>query len=406
MLRTRWLTILRSARYSTKSEDLFIPSILFDKRKAEPPFSSPQDPASASPPPKNSAASSSPYDVFEDLLKNTGNPQTQSHETQESQKITFDTSMDASPFKKSLLEDEDDVKHDDVKQERELFDKVFHKVFEKYNQADKFEFNKQTSLGMRSTLQDTMKNPKSKLDRQVTLAMRVTNRLKQDTIDAMFSEFSKAIKPTLDILSEMSTRQELSAFLSRILKRFQQKDYNKKEFALSMKKNETVANFSKRYVSLSEEAKKISELDGSNPMICAYTVPLVFNKVLQELLFRFHDAEFALTLFNLVKKDLSLYMVCCNQDTYNEMLRMIWVYYGKSSLAEVEMTFLEMKNNGFPGNVDTYRILREIILQYHMAKLGKGTGFSFWLKEDEKRVRNLEKSLSKLVGELRQLDYE
>lgn len=143
------------------------------------------------------------------------------------------------------------------------------------------------------------------------------------------------------------------------------------------------------------------------PIINAFTLPILFNKLIKTIACKYQDPQLAVSLFNLLKKDLNLYTICCNQQTYNEILRINWIFNGKSNLYGIEMILLEMTNNGFLGDLVTFNLLEKIIVDYHNMKMGidlhnQGKKVrSIWNLEDDKRVQTLERRLHEMGGRLR-----
>lgn len=248
-----------------------------------------------------------------------------------------------------------------------------------------------------------MSNKSIELDRHISRAMRPSqgNKLTQDTIDRIFLHFDDALKPTYTALLTFDLRDSYLDFLKGVIQRFKGSRSRQREFFLTMKKGEALHDFTDRFTKLSQEVKLKNEELPLEPVLNAYTLPLLFNYILKTLITKFYDGQLALTLFNSLKRDLDVYTMVCNQDTYNEVLKLFWAYYGKLSLQEIEMTFLEMKNNGFVGNLNTFRVLKEIIVRYHLIKLGFSDLSLFWLREDDKRVKNLERNLHKLASQLK-----
>lgn len=424
--------VKHSIRYNStkKDNELFIPDILFENSDPLPSMNHQQ--ASEFSDTNNEP---SPLTMYEKILNNyddndrknmrySGDKTKRDHISNENSRdegpIVFDIPGEGpmklevperNPFDRSLIDNDDEnpsmaPEQGDASSERALFDEVFNKVFEKYNQQGKF--NNELKPALEFSWQDSLKTTQNKVERHISLAMLLKSgsRLSQDSIDDMFDKFATALEPTLELLRQKESRKELIEFLLVIFKRFKEGDFKKQNFALVLSKDESLHAFTQRYHQFSGEVRSMSEDNSQEPLLCAYTIPLIFNEVIELLYSKFYDGQLALTLFNFLKKDLSLYLVCCNNDTYNKILKLHWVYYGKSSMIDVEQTFMEMINNGFPGNLNTYKIMREILLQYHLAKLGKGDKMPFFLKGDDKRAKGLERKLGGLLQQLRLLNYE
>ncbi|ODV69075.1 hypothetical protein HYPBUDRAFT_152264 [Hyphopichia burtonii NRRL Y-1933] len=99
-----------------------------------------------------------------------------------------------------------------------------------------------------------------------------------------------------------------------------------------------------------------------------------------------------------------------NQQTYNEILRTYWIYFGKSNLYGIEMIFTEMRNNGFEGDLMTVNIVKQILIDYYNLKLGKNDNLHLelnsdikvpiWTIEDDARANNLQRQIQHLASSL------
>lgn len=127
------------------------------------------------------------------------------------------------------------------------------------------------------------------------------------------------------------------------------------------------------------------------------TLPIIFNEFLKVSNTKFKDGQMTLSFFNYLKDHLHLYLVICNQDTYNEILKTIWIFHGKSNLYQIETITTEMLNNGFQGNVSTFNILKRIITDYYNLKMNNypliNNNLPIWNQEDDQRVSVLERKL-------------
>lgn len=288
-----------------------------------------------------------------------------------------------------------------IEKEKELF----MNIFKTYSQPGSSPTQKNSHSHLSWNLREAMSNTRTKLDRHVTRALRpsLNTRMTQDLIHDIFLRFNEALEPTYAQLGTFESREQYLKFLRELFDRYREKDAKLKIFSLAIRKGESLLEFTRRYTKLASEVKLQSEQSPSSPVLNAYTMPLLFNHIMNTFSTRFYDGQLALTIFNLLKKDLALYSVVCNQATYNEVLKLYWVYYGKLSLHEIEMAYVEMKNNGFLGDINTFRVLKEIIVRYHTLKLGKSGLISFWLREDDKRVRSLERHLHGLAQQLKSM---
>lgn len=360
-------------------------------------------------------------DIFKDIAINSDEVPAES--MSELEKIFADTSLGENTKAELLAKDEGDhpdeaVMNIDLTDEEAVHDKktaedlaiiqkekeLFMNIFNTYSQKDTQKSRKHSHSHILWNLREAMSSTRSKIDLHVSRAMRpsVGGRLTQDTIEKMFQQFDSSLESTYTYLLTLELKEGYLDFLREIFRRFNERDTILKDFFLTMKKNESLLEFTKRYGELSAQVRRHSEESPSAPLLNAYTMPLLFNHIMTTFSTKFYDGVLALTIVNLLKKDLRLYSVVCNQETFNEILKLYWVYYGKLSLQEIELTYMEMRNNGFMGNLRTFRILREIIIRYHALKLGK-SGMRFWLREDDTRVKRLEKKLKLLSEQLKNL---
>ncbi|WEJ93066.1 hypothetical protein PSN45_000526 [Yamadazyma tenuis] len=141
------------------------------------------------------------------------------------------------------------------------------------------------------------------------------------------------------------------------------------------------------------------------PVLNILTLPIIFNQFLKTNNHKFKDGQLSITLFNILKNDLNLYLVICNQDTYNEILKTIWIFQGKLSLYQVEALVTEMLNNGFQGNLVTFNILKQIIVDYYGLKMNNykpiRNSLPVWNKDDDQRVQRLESALRTMALRIR-----
>ncbi|CUM68396.1 uncharacterized protein PRCAT00006119001 [Priceomyces carsonii] len=278
-----------------------------------------------------------------------------------------------------------------VEEERRLFQNIFESYMKPLEQDNsKNQFFK---------LKDTVKITDRAIEKLVDTNQRnkydldsVSSDLKKD----LFNKSKAALGPSIDYVGKIDSIDELFGFLRRIFKDWR-KEEDKHDIQLLLEENNN-----NRFTN---EIAARSESQPDLPILNAFTLPIIFNKVLHDLSFKFKDGQAALTLFNLLKKDINLYTIVCNQQTYNEILRTQWIYTGKSNLYAIEMTYIEMLNNGFTGDKVTFNILKSIILDYYNLKmansnLNKVSRLPIWTGEDDKRVRNLEGKLENLARNL------
>lgn len=231
------------------------------------------------------------------------------------------------------------------------------------------------------------------------------DQLDQPAMKEILDSMAAALTPTLEVLDGFTKKLEVIQFATRIFERYHLLNNNIDTFYLHKKKSETAAEFKERCNASCKEVEKYCASKPDEPVLNVYTMPLIFNRVLRVLNTKLYDGQLALTLFHAIKKDINLYTVVCNQETYNEILKTYWVYMGKASLCEVELVFLEMTNNGFAGDLATFSIIKEILASYHTMRIGKSLynpgGMPIWSQEDERRAKNLGAKLRKLGNSLR-----
>lgn len=160
------------------------------------------------------------------------------------------------------------------------------------------------------------------------------------------------------------------------------------------------------HIKLMETIHKSSKKTPNSPILNILTLPTIFNQIIETTAYKFYDGQLALSLFNILKRDVRLYTFACNQETFNQVLKLYWIFNGKSSLYNIEMIYLEMINNGFNGDVTTFNILKQIVIDYYKLKMGtsiinESSKLPIWCKEDDKRASSLEHKLYKLASRLR-----
>lgn len=214
-----------------------------------------------------------------------------------------------------------------------------------------------------------------------------------------------ALAPTLDFLGACSSKVELLAFLRNTVSKYMAMPRDNDKFYIYKAKSERMPAYKARCERLCHDIERQSAADPRDPVLNVLTMPILFNCVLRVLSTKMYDGQLALTLFNTLKENIDLYTVVCNQQTYNEIMKIYWVYMGKASLCEVELVFVEMQNNGFVGDLATFSILKEILASYHSMRMGNTvynpSGAPIWCQEDERRARNLGNKLRVLGNALR-----
>lgn len=204
---------------------------------------------------------------------------------------------------------------------------------------------------------------------------------------------TKALNPVLEYMGEMKDPQELVEFLNANFADFISNE-SSPDFYPLQKPGQLADDFVHEYDQVCEKIFLQSRIDPAKPLMNVHTMPAIFNHALELACFKFFDGQLAITFFNTVKRNLSLYTVVCNQLTYNELLKIYWVFYGQASLCEIELIVVEMINNGFSGDAQTYAVLKEILESYSSDELIPGGS------EDEKRARNLTRKLDQIESNL------
>lgn len=304
------------------------------------------------------------------------------------------------PYKGENLDSLSELSSSLELEERDLFEEMC----QKYSQ-DALDISKRLtdlSESVLSTLQDSYSKPNKKAD-------GIKSALEHEkTINELELQFTDALSGTTEYLSTLN-RSELMSFSQDFIARFRHGEYDSNLFCLKKRRNERDDEFLERQRQLCEEIEAVSNATPQDPLLTVQTMPILFNHILKLICSKFYDGSLALTLFNIAKKDISLYAVLCNQTTYNEMLKVYWVFYGKSTLYEVELLTVEMMRNGFKGNLQTFAILKEILTTYHTMRMGKTVynpcGMPVWSEEDERRARNLGHKLKKIGSQFRDKQF-
>ncbi|OBA22788.1 hypothetical protein METBIDRAFT_37446, partial [Metschnikowia bicuspidata var. bicuspidata NRRL YB-4993] len=285
-----------------------------------------------------------------------------------------------------------------VADEKDLFEKIFATYAQSEASSTAADIVQRRVL---ANLQDSVRAPAAAAD-HVPVAL-ATERLSGREQGVAERKTVEALAPTLEYIDQMTTREAVVGFTRRVLEGCVAGVAQRRDFHLHKAKGETSKAFLTRHARLSRQVRAQSEASPGAPVLNAFTVPVLFNHVLRAVAARLHDGALALSLFNRVKTDLRLYSVVCNQATYNEMLKVHWVFFGKRSLCEIELLVVEMQNNGFAGDGQTFVVLLKILAAYHAMKAGRSSfspgGLPVWAHEDDKRVRNLAAKLQ-VLGKL------
>lgn len=293
--------------------------------------------------------------------------------------------------KESLMDDERDL---------------FKEMFEKYNSHSRDQPFKNPSFlsdQVLEVLKDSFSKPTTATASALPLPQkysRTVNRKPKKEAAEKASPYINALKRTLEYLNSLETQSQVMDFFQATIDRFKSADYDMETLFFRRRESETELMLQARKDDLLKYIENISSLNPALPVLTSETMPILFNQAIKTLANKFYDATLALTLFNYAKKDIGLYSVLCDQTSYNEMLKVYWVFYGKNSLYDVELIIVEMENNGFTGNRETLAILNKILSTYHVMRKGGSTfnpsGMPIWSPEEEKRAKNLETRLKKI----------
>lgn len=299
-----------------------------------------------------------------------------------------------------------------IEEEKQLFQNIFNSYVKPTDKDEQSELlqNLRDSVNISKNQIDDILSSTTSTRYKLT---NVSGRLK----DELFTKTKDALEPTIKYIltspdlgsSNLLTQYLRTVFTSwfEIIKKAQSDKVVFEDVYLNklLKKS---TKFSEKHDKFVNSVYVQSMEHPSNPILNFFTLPIIFNSILNTIAMKHHDGQLALSLFNFLKKDINLYTVCCNQQTYNEILRIQWLFYGKSNLYGIEIIFIEMLNNGFSGDLMTFNILKQIIIDYHSLKMGQASlneaKLPIWSKEDDKRVENLERKLNTLANVLRRSD--
>jgi len=296
-----------------------------------------------------------------------------------------------------------------IEEEKQLFQNIFNSYIKPTDKDEQSE--------LLQNLRDSVNISKNQINDILSSSTsarknlpNVSGRLK----DELFTKTRDALKPTLEYIytsSDLSTSNSLTQYLRTVFAdwfEIVEKAQTDKAVFEDIYRNKLLkksTKFDEKHDEFINSVYVQSTENPSNPILNVVTLPIIFNSILNTIAMKYQDGQLALSLFNFLKKDINLYTVCCNQQTYNEILRIQWLFYGKSNLYGIELIFIEMLNNGFSGDLMTFNILKQIIIDYHNLKMGQSSlndaKLPIWSKEDDKRVENLERKLGTLANVLK-----
>lgn len=199
-----------------------------------------------------------------------------------------------------------------------------------------------------------------------------------------------ALKPTLDYYNNITTKTELIQAANSLLDSIDVSNVQLLKFNSLEEYDPVLESITQHYDTNAPQS----------PFINSISVPVLFNELLKISNSQFNDGQLTLTLFNYLKQDLNTYLLSCNQETYNIILKTIWIFNGKASISQVHHMFIEMLNNGFLGNLMTFNIIKKIIVDYYHLKMGDlgyfNSSLPIWNYDDEKKVNELSERLRQL----------
>ena len=221
--------------------------------------------------------------------------------------------------------------------------------------------------------------------------------------DDVFTMTDNALSATLDYIQSLPTSQEVTEFLLSTLDRWLAQDSaakNDGQVQESIYLNKILNSKGKRitesHTKFIDKVKATSESQPEKPSLNIFTLPILFNKCIARLSAS-GDGVLAFTIFNRLKSHIHIYTICCNQKTFNEMMKIAWV--NTMDLYTVEKLYFEMVGNGFTGDYHTFHILKSIIVEYYGMKMGTMNS-PIWSRQDDIRVESLEKKLATLAWQL------
>lgn len=307
------------------------------------------------------------------------------------------------------IDKEKDFK-DITRREREMFQKVF----DTYRDVPLQEEQKAKLMKDLMESVNIAQGESKKITSESSQSRRRLTEVSERLRDTLFVKVGQALHPTVDYITssrELETGAELIDYLKSIFIEWNKQVQKAKELKESFEKiyltrmldNSTKFNDDHHEFITSVHNKSLKS--PSSPVLNVFTMPVIFNTVITTLAWKMQAGQLAMSLFNILKKDINLYTVCCNQQTYNEILKIQWIYFGKLNLYNVEISFMEMQNNGFMGDIVTFKILKQVIMEYHHLKMGNSHlnpyNFPVWSKEDNNRADNLERKLVSLGKSLK-----
>ncbi|CAI5757117.1 unnamed protein product [Candida verbasci] len=181
----------------------------------------------------------------------------------------------------------------------------------------------------------------------------------------------EALNPTIEFLDSIPNSLELYKCLSSFFNQTSKLLEDHKSFNIIYLPELSNKEWSSVHDDLIERIATQSTEYPKEPLINVLTIPIILNFSLKKIGFRFYNGPLAMSIFNQLKSNVPLYFISCNQQTYNEILRIVWIYYGIIDLYQFEKKFTEMKIMGYEGDVTTFHILKVVIDEYNGLRHGK-----------------------------------
>lgn len=243
------------------------------------------------------------------------------------------------------------------------------------------------------------------------------NRITVQSLDLdlrqkLYEKCEAALIPTLAVIGRLQSSPEVYQLYNSILKRVatdlksakKDQSLNDRFYLRDVFLESNMSGWSELHEDVIERVRAKSSADPLNIDFNIITLPIITNHVFKKLGYQLFNGQLAISLFNKLKVDIHLYTLCCNQQTYNEILRTIWVYNGNIDLFEFEKVYTEMKFLGYSGNFVTYNILKTVIDEYNALLNGNSIfneyGSKVLTRDDNARITFLTKEFHKLQTRL------
>lgn len=217
-----------------------------------------------------------------------------------------------------------------------------------------------------------------------------------------FEKIFETLKITLNYIYNLKSTDSICDYFDTLINKVTSKEIELNLFSSQFFNNHEKLNQS--HLDYILDFQKKVNADPAFPPLNEISFSIIFNQILKNVFYIHSNGELAFTFYNKLIDNLEIKLFAFNQETYNQILRIVWISKGKS-LYYVEKVFLEMKNNGFNGDIRTFNILKLIIIDYHhlMRKSYFTTfddKFSSWFHEDNKKIEFLHENLISLFKNL------